>query len=259
MQAPALRGGLRPNYSSNSLAAAEQLEALVRHASAGGADVSHDVLFDAALGEHGADHLACVGPPASSMGPAMAPPLQYAHAPGRNPFAALDPSFAGLPAGMGQGMAPALDSLGLPGGGAGLGGVQSSMNAPVRDAVAMNAVLRQADGAGGILGAMQPGGCMGGGAMNLLSPYAGPPAGYVGHGVGGSCCGGGAGAGGAPCAGPPLPVTGSVEPPGEYQQKRCGSRTCMPHTRTRTHAHARTPLASAWSPFRESFDTRDRR
>ncbi|EOD09787.1 hypothetical protein EMIHUDRAFT_452817 [Emiliania huxleyi CCMP1516] len=182
MQAPALRGGLRPNYSSNSLAAAEQLEALVRHASAGGADVSHDVLFDAALGEHGADHLACVGPPASSMGPAMAPPLQYAHAPGRNPFAALDPSFAGLPAGMGQGMAPALDSLGLPGGGAGLGGVQSSMNAPVRDAVAMNAVLRQADGAGGILGAMQPGGCMGGGAMNLLSPYAGPPAGYVGHG-----------------------------------------------------------------------------
>jgi len=38
--------------------------------------------------------------------------------------------------------------------------------------------------------------------------------------VGGSCCGGGAGAGGAPCAGPPLPVAGSVEPPGEYQQKR---------------------------------------
>ena len=44
MQAPALRGGLRPNYSSNSPAAAEQREARVRHASAGGADPLESVL-----------------------------------------------------------------------------------------------------------------------------------------------------------------------------------------------------------------------
>jgi len=184
----ALRGGLRPNYSSNSLAAAEQLGALIRHGSAGpGGTADQGMLFDAALG---------AGPEQSLMAPApmaMAPPLQQHYPPGAGAHRGAHP-FAqpnGIVACGGSCSVP-VDRMEFPSSAA----LEMHMH-PFRDAVAMNAVLRQADGAG-LLGGMHPGmqasgmlPMMGYGPDSMQNPV---------------MCG--------------VSPVGQAESPGDYQQKR---------------------------------------
>jgi SHAQKYF class myb-like DNA-binding protein len=187
-----LRGGMRPNYSSNSLAAAEQLGALMSHgAGSHHVGVGQEMLFGVALGEQSHELPQAQAP---SMPSAMAPPLQqhYPHGSGMsrhaNPF--VRPGDMQLGGGC-----HGSDRLDFP---------SASLHMhPYRDAVAMNAVLRQADHAG-MLGAMHPG--MGAAGPHGSLSMMGYPCG-----VGGV----GSHVGGMNLSPGPMDNTG-----GEYQQKR---------------------------------------
>jgi len=187
-----LRGGMRPNYSSNSLAAAEQLGALKSLGSGPQfAGLGQEMLLVATLGEQSHE---VPQAPAPSMPSTMAPPLQQQYQHGSavsrnaNPFVRpgdMQPcgSYAGL------------ERVDFPS--------ASLQMHPYRDAVAMNAVLRQADNAG-MLGAMHPG--MGGAGQHGSMGMMGYPCGV--NGVGSHV-------GGMNLSPGPMDNSG-----GEYQQKR---------------------------------------